>query len=865
NKLKRFKLIEYYKNLILSNLSDASINNYELKLWKLGFYQPVELYRLLITKEGSSLSFQYCQFLTKSIGFYINLIGQIDSKLGLNLLDKVTNYDLSKLEVKDSIQTPIDMYFKSFIRIGDLSRYQLMETKSNWQIIIPDYYYHLALKLVKDQGHPYNQLGVLTGLKKDYLNSIHFYFRSLLIEVPFLTSLTNLKNLLEQINNEVNIVGNLPELEVFRLLVPKLIALAYCKPDTVKLSKLLSRLEICIESLLKNCTEEDFQELQNLLNFTTITLICSKEILLNNQKFYSELGSDQLDLILTTFSNQLMKLCLVNSTEQFKSLEKTPTLIKLTTPAVLIYSRWILDQFSKDTRQHNCLLNSCDNIFNYSNLFRDLKLDIKIKRPIELPELKDYKYLSIIDVLEGKTLDLSEPALTPIKKPIKNQETFRIIKLRKISKLLEVKQEQADDDLVFEDLSKNIEDHYKMDFSGDDLELDSQQTTPSQTLFGLGGFEEVEEDSDDEVLNIPNLSNTNNNANANSSGIGSGFSTAGGIRKGSTANVSSTSSFSLNQSIGVGVGVGDRLDDFGQTSPLLNSTSITNTSSASLYGLSGVASSHYMSTPATANSQSKVFNPTTISSHFSQTNQTPNTNATPFGQSRSKSITNFSNFFSASASNNGLNQQNQTSINNQGFGLLQGANSSGFDNSNGNSNNSGSSSGGLLGNRSSSIPATSASTTLGSSNQSQYQSLHHHNFNNYQFNNQFQHKDSIFSTSNASTNSSVNFNTGLSSQNLLLKGRAPPGLGQSNMSNFSHIVGAGSNSNGASGILSQNANNNNNSNGAIGNTSTNSLRFGRGVGAIGSVGDNSIGGVFDNTNNNNSECGANTFCIYLWY
>jgi hypothetical protein len=808
-------------------------------------------------------------------------VGQIDSKLGLNLLDKVTNYDLSKLEVKDSVQTPIDMYFKSFIRIGDLSRYQLMETKSNWQIIIPDYYYHLALKLVKDQGHPYNQLGVLTGLKKDYLNSIHFYFRSLLIEVPFLTSLTNLKNLLDQINNEVNIVGNSTELETFKLLVPKLVALAYCKPDTVKLSKLLSRLEICIENLLKNCTEEDFQELQNLLNFTTITLICSKEILLNNQKFYSELGSDQLDLILTTFSNQLMKLCLVNSNESFKSLEKTPTLIKLTTPAVLMYSRWILDQFSKDTRQHNCLLNSCDNIFNYSNLFRDLKLDIKIKRPIELPELKDYKYLSIIDVLEGKTLDASESNLTPIKKPVKNQETFRIIKLRKISKLLEVKQEQADDDLVFEDLSKNIEDHYKMDFSGDDLELDSQQTTPSQTILGLGVFEEAEEDSDDEVLNIPNLSNTNHNSsNANSSGIGSGFSTTGGIRKGSTANISSTSSFTLNQSIGVGVGVGvgDRLDDFGQTSPLLNSTSITNNSSASLYGLSGVTPSHYMSTSA-ANPQSKVFNPTAVSSHFSQTSQASNTNTTPFGQSRSKSITNFSNFFNTSVSNNSLSQQNQNNGNSQGFGLLQGANSSGFDNSNANSSNSGS---GLLGNRSSSIPATSASTTLGSANQSQYQSLHHHSFNNYQFNNQFQHKDSLFPTPNTGNNSSVNFNTGLSSQNLLLKGfdkfesnfnsgnsnagnvsggssylgRGPPGLGQSNMSNFSHIVGAGSNSNGTSGILGQNVNSNNSNNVTIGNTPTNPLRFGRGAGAIGPVGDGSIGGVFDN-NSNNSEGGVN--------
>lgn len=75
---------------------------------------------------------------------------------------------------------------RSLVCLGDLSRYKL-ELDSNWDPMIANRYYKMAISIDPNIGMPHNQLGSLAGIKNYGLDSVYHYMRRLVLIYSCLT------------------------------------------------------------------------------------------------------------------------------------------------------------------------------------------------------------------------------------------------------------------------------------------------------------------------------------------------------------------------------------------------------------------------------------------------------------------------------------------------------------------------------------------------------------------------------------------------------------------------------------------------------------------------------------------------------
>ncbi|KAJ3023327.1 hypothetical protein HKX48_003611 [Thoreauomyces humboldtii] len=216
DELERAVLLGYQKN---------QTNDAESNLWKLAHYKVIEEFRTTLKEtnakarrsgrsdEKKALTVNFRSFLSDASSFYIKFICKLQRQFQLrgSGIDAV----VKELNLVMDVEVPADVRYKipadvasraigscyrSLIYLGDLARYREIyadRKETNWGTA--RMFYNLAIRLMPENGNPYNQLAVIASYAGDELAAVEYYFRSLVIARPFLTAAENVQILFDKV------------------------------------------------------------------------------------------------------------------------------------------------------------------------------------------------------------------------------------------------------------------------------------------------------------------------------------------------------------------------------------------------------------------------------------------------------------------------------------------------------------------------------------------------------------------------------------------------------------------------------------------------------------------------------------------
>ncbi|KAG5310243.1 SMG5 protein, partial [Acromyrmex insinuator] len=209
-KIQRMKLKDYCERLILKD-PIGNVHKIEELLWRKAFYDVVYTAKKLRKDntwndvEKTLLSIH----LAVGVGYYHHLIMRLQTEYDLDLIGVVdfafiqnesissyarTKTGQTKTHTKELKQCVMRLIHRSLVCLGDLSRYKL-ELNSNWDPMIANRYYKMAIAIDPNIGMPHNQLGTIAGNKNYGLDAVYHYMRSVLCPEPFEGAEGNLKKI----------------------------------------------------------------------------------------------------------------------------------------------------------------------------------------------------------------------------------------------------------------------------------------------------------------------------------------------------------------------------------------------------------------------------------------------------------------------------------------------------------------------------------------------------------------------------------------------------------------------------------------------------------------------------------------------
>ncbi|KAJ3154875.1 hypothetical protein HDU86_004580 [Geranomyces michiganensis] len=234
----------------------------EANLWKLAHYKVIEEFRKAEKSVHNSakragqaadrdelrlLTAHFRRFLSEATAFYARficrlhrtfdlrgnamatIIRQLRFAVGSDAEDE--NFVASTFVSEAATRRALKACHRSLIYLGDLARYRERHADrkaADWSAAVM--FYNMAIRLIPDNGNPYNQLAVIASHLDDELRAMECYTRSLAAVRPFGTASENLQILFEKVNKRC--AGSFPELssvdsatlkENFILLVSKAI------------------------------------------------------------------------------------------------------------------------------------------------------------------------------------------------------------------------------------------------------------------------------------------------------------------------------------------------------------------------------------------------------------------------------------------------------------------------------------------------------------------------------------------------------------------------------------------------------------------------------------------------------------------
>lgn len=210
-KIQRMKLKDYCERLILKD-PVGNVHKIEELLWRKAFYDVVYLAKKL--RKGNTWNDMEKMLLSVhlagGVGYYHHLIMRLQMEYDLDLVGVVdfafihnesisssarTKTGQSKIHTKELKQCVMRLIHRSLVCLGDLSRYKL-ELNSNWDPMIANRYYQMAIAIDPNIGMPHNQLGTIAGNKNYGLDAVYHYMRSVLCSEPFDGAEGNLKKII---------------------------------------------------------------------------------------------------------------------------------------------------------------------------------------------------------------------------------------------------------------------------------------------------------------------------------------------------------------------------------------------------------------------------------------------------------------------------------------------------------------------------------------------------------------------------------------------------------------------------------------------------------------------------------------------
>ncbi|XP_057770407.1 nonsense-mediated mRNA decay factor SMG7 [Salvia miltiorrhiza] len=213
---------ENYEAILLEDHAFSEQHDIEYALWQLHYRRIEELRALFnaaaLASAGSPASqngkgtvragpdrltkirSQFKTFLSEATGFYHDLMLKIRSKYGLPLGyssdDPENQIPMSKDGNKSSEgKKGLMSCHRCLIYLGDLARYKSLYGEGDSKardFAAASSYYLQASSIWPSSGNPHHQLAILAGYSNDELLSIYRYFRSLAVDIPFVTARDNL-------------------------------------------------------------------------------------------------------------------------------------------------------------------------------------------------------------------------------------------------------------------------------------------------------------------------------------------------------------------------------------------------------------------------------------------------------------------------------------------------------------------------------------------------------------------------------------------------------------------------------------------------------------------------------------------------
>lgn len=224
----RCKIRDSYEAIILEDHDFAESHDVEQALWRL-HYKQIEEFRTRIrksmaattaTSSGTTIPMpgaknitrsepvqkvlaSFKSFLSEAKGFYHELILKLRAKHGLPqdfFSTEEINCTNNQKSAADLKRCQLSCH-RCLIYLGDLARYKELHGDADgqnhdWSVAAN--YYLKAVSFWPASGNPHNQLAVLATYVGDELLAVYRYFRSLAVEMPFLTARDNLILLFEK-------------------------------------------------------------------------------------------------------------------------------------------------------------------------------------------------------------------------------------------------------------------------------------------------------------------------------------------------------------------------------------------------------------------------------------------------------------------------------------------------------------------------------------------------------------------------------------------------------------------------------------------------------------------------------------------
>ncbi|XP_012273002.1 telomerase-binding protein EST1A isoform X2 [Orussus abietinus] len=187
------------KTLLETDIKFCQTENVEQHIWKILFYNLIEMFRKSMPKEATERREQYKKIMLSIIDEGTAYLENL-----LTVLETTYNFKLSTYLT--SVTPPKGLGFlglalisaqKIFLFLGDLARYkeQVNETTNYGK---SRQWYLKAQQINPKNGRPYNQLALLAHYAKRKLDAVYYYMRSLMASNPFHSARESLIGLFDE-------------------------------------------------------------------------------------------------------------------------------------------------------------------------------------------------------------------------------------------------------------------------------------------------------------------------------------------------------------------------------------------------------------------------------------------------------------------------------------------------------------------------------------------------------------------------------------------------------------------------------------------------------------------------------------------
>ncbi|XP_066905795.1 telomerase-binding protein EST1A isoform X2 [Halyomorpha halys] len=198
--LIRVFLKDALKTLLLTDLRFCEVENVEQHLWKILYYNVIELLRKLMADHPESKE-SYRQALLNIIeegsDYYEQLLNDLESANNNIKIEVFLNTPICMRENLKYNVLPLIAAQKIFLSLGDLTRYK-EQANETCNYGLARQWYMKAHQINPKNGRPYNQLAILALYTKRKLDAVYYYMRCLMSSNPISAAKESLISLFDE-------------------------------------------------------------------------------------------------------------------------------------------------------------------------------------------------------------------------------------------------------------------------------------------------------------------------------------------------------------------------------------------------------------------------------------------------------------------------------------------------------------------------------------------------------------------------------------------------------------------------------------------------------------------------------------------